>query len=88
MVRAFEGVLCVNKPIDMVCYKALCDVGQFYLLFNSLRLLLYMQFQNQIESSLYSPYYDEACNELRGPSQLLSAWATQLGRNVATVASR
>ena len=36
MVRAFQGVLCVNKPIYMVCYKALCDVGQFYLLFNSL----------------------------------------------------
>ena len=44
MVRTFEGVLCVNKPIDMVYYKALCDLGQFYLLFNSLRLLVYMQF--------------------------------------------
>ena len=46
MVRAFEGVSCVNKPIDMVCYKALCDVGQFYLLFSSLRLLVYMQSAN------------------------------------------
>ena len=44
--------------------------------------------QNQIKSSLYSPYYAEACNELRGPSPRLSAWATQLRRNVATVASR
>ena len=44
--------------------------------------------QNQIKSSLYSSYYAEACNELRGPSPRLSAWATQLRRNVATVASR
>ena len=43
---------------------------------------------NQIKSSLYSPYYAEACNELRSPSPRLSAWATQLRRNVATVASR
>ena len=40
------------------------------------------------KSSLYSPYYAEACDELRGPSPRLSAWATQLRRNVATVASR
>ena len=39
-------------------------------------------------SSLYSPYYAEACSELRGPSPRLSTWATQLRRNVATVASR
>ena len=44
--------------------------------------------QNQIKSSLYSSYYAEACNKLRGPSPRLSAWATQLRRNVATVASR
>ena len=44
MVRAFQSVLCVNKPIYVVCYKELCDVGQFYLLLNSLRLLVYMQF--------------------------------------------
>ena len=44
--------------------------------------------KNQIKSSLYSPYYAEACNELRGPSPRLSAWATQLRRNVATVAGR
>ena len=43
---------------------------------------------HQIKSSLYSPYYAEACNELRGPSPRLSAWATQLRRNAATVASR
>ena len=42
----------------------------------------------KIKSSLYSPYYAEACNELRGPSPRLSAWATQLRRNAATVASR
>ena len=44
--------------------------------------------QIKIKSSLYSPYYAEACNELRGPSPRLSAWATQLRRSVATVASR
>ena len=44
--------------------------------------------RTQIKSSLYSPHYAEACNELRGPSPRLSAWATQLRRNVATVASR
>ena len=42
----------------------------------------------KIKSSLYSPYYAEACNELRRPSPRLSAWATQLRRNVATVANR
>ena len=44
MVRTFQGVLCGDTPIYMVCYKALCDISQFYLLFNSLRLLVYMQF--------------------------------------------
>ena len=44
--------------------------------------------KSKIKSSLYSPHYAEACNELRGPSPRLSAWATQLRRNVATVASR
>ena len=44
--------------------------------------------KSKIKSSLYSPYYAEACNELRGPFPRLSAWATQLRRNVATVASR
>ena len=42
----------------------------------------------EIKSSLYSLYYAKACNELRGPSPRLSAWATQLRRIVATVASR
>ena len=46
------------------------------------------EYQIKIKSSLYSPHYAEACNELRGPSPRLSAWATQLRRNVATVASR
>ena len=49
--------------------------------------LLRPQIKSKIKS-LYSPYYAEACNELRGPSPRLSAWATQLRRNVATVASR
>ena len=50
--------------------------------------MIYNKNQNQIKSSLYSSYYAEACNELRVPSPRLSAWATQLRRNVATVASR
>ena len=45
-------------------------------------------FKSKIKSSLYSSYYAEACNEWRGPSPQLSTWATQLRRNVATVASR
>ena len=44
--------------------------------------------QIKIISSFYSRYYAEACNELRGPSPRLSAWATELRRNVAAVASR
>ena len=44
--------------------------------------------KSKIKSSLYSPYYTAACNELRGPSPRLTTWATQLRRNVATVASR
>ena len=40
------------------------------------------------KSSLYSPYYAKVCNELRDPSPRLSAWATQLRKSVATVASR
>ena len=50
--------------------------------------IFFFKNQNQIKSSLYSPYYAEACNELRGPFPRLSAWATQLRRNAATVASR
>ena len=42
----------------------------------------------QIKSSLYSPYYAEAYNEWRGPSLRHCAWAAQLRRNVATMASR
>ena len=52
------------------------------------RACLYKFFYSQIKSSLYSPYYAEACNEWRGPSPRLSAWKTQLRRNVATMASR
>ena len=36
-----------------------------------------------IKFSLYSRYCAEACNEWRGPSPRLSAWSTQLRRNVA-----
>ena len=51
-------------------------------------ILLVGSEQIKITSSLYSPYDAEACNEWRGPFLRLSAWATQLRRNVATVASR
>ena len=44
--------------------------------------------KSKIKFSLHSPYYAEACNEWRDPSPQLSAWATQLRRNVAAVASR
>ena len=52
------------------------------------RLFAYNSQKNQIEFSLYSSYYVEACNEWRGPSPRLSVWATQLRRNIAAVASR
>ena len=42
----------------------------------------------EIKSSLYSRYYVEVCNQRRDPSPRLSAWTTQLRRNVAAVASR
>ena len=42
----------------------------------------------EIKPSLHSRYYTEACNEWRDPSPQLSAWTTQLRRNVAAVASR
>ena len=42
----------------------------------------------KIKFFLYSRYCAEACNEWRGPSPRLSAWATHLRRNVAAVASR
>ena len=56
-------------------------------LYMVLRVLLLYPY-TKIKSSLYSRYYAEACNERRGPSPLLSAWATQLRRNFTTVASR
>ena len=42
----------------------------------------------QLKSSLHSRYYAEEYNKWRGSSPRRSAWATQLRRNVATVASR
>ena len=44
--------------------------------------------KNQIKSSLYSRYYAEARNEWRSPSPRLSAWAKQLQKRVAAIASR
>ena len=42
--------------------------------------------KNKIKPSLHSRYDTEACNEWRGPSPRLSAWATQL-RNLAAMGS-
>ena len=44
----------------------------------------------KIKTSLYSPYYAQACNEWRSPPTRRSAWATQAPnkRRIATVASR
>ena len=44
--------------------------------------------KNQIFIILAVLQYSEACNEWRGPFRRLSAWATQLRRNVAAVAGR
>ena len=43
--------------------------------------------KKKIKSSLYSRYYAKAYNKWRGPSLRLSTWATQLRRNITTVAS-
>ena len=43
---------------------------------------------NQIQPSLHSQYYVIAPNEWQGPSPRLNTWATQLRRNIASVASR
>ena len=52
-------------------------------------LALCLQYwKSKIKSSMYSQHYVEECNEWRGPSPRLSARATQLQRNVATVAIR
>ena len=39
-------------------------------------------------SSLYSRYYADACNEWRNPSMGLSTWATHLRGNNAAIVSR
>ena len=72
----------VEKPVKLffLAYKIHLNTNQ--------NINTNMCVQIKIKSSLYSPYYAEACNELRGPSPRLSAWATQLRRNVTTVASR
>ena len=43
---------------------------------------------SQIKSSLYPRHHAEVRNEGRGPSPRLGAWATQLRKNTAVVASR
>ena len=71
-----------------------CTACDAFLVFNTIILLIFVfkfhiaGYVKKIKSSLYSRYYDEACNEWRGSSPLLSAWTIQLRRNVATMASR
>ena len=52
-----------------------------------LKFVPWSEYKNQIKYSLYSSYYAEACNELQDPSSRLSAWTTQLLRNVSMVVS-
>ena len=42
---------------------------------------------SKMKSLLYVRYYAEVCNEWRSPSMRLCAWATQLRRNFAVVAT-
>ena len=44
--------------------------------------------QSEIKSSFNLQYYDEACDKRQDPSLQLNAWATQLRKNIAAVASR
>ena len=52
------------------------------------KVFSYLRLKNPVKFLLYSRYYAEACNEWRGPSPRLSAWATQLRRNIAAVATQ
>ena len=74
-------------------YLAVTDLKDFvrYIFFYMyvwLHSMIYFLVELQIKSSLYSRYYAKACNEWRGPYPQLSAWTTQLRRNVAAVANR
>ena len=68
--------------INFVFYDCFSFRNAIYKIFE------YFKSSKKIKSSLYYRYFAEACNEWRGPFPLLSAWATQLRRNNATVASR
>ena len=72
----------------MVRSKRMRPVYWLLLMLSKQSETTWIRVSNQIKSLLHSPYYTEACNEWRGPSPRLSAWATQLRRNVAAVASR
>ena len=73
----FSGILVTTPPL---VFRPSATVQAIFVKFGKSSEL-------QIKSSLYLLYYTEACNELRGPSPRLSAWATQLRRIVAMVAS-
>ena len=76
----FYMFITTNYCLFNECQNWFCPFNNFGRMLRKLQI--------KIKSSLYSPYYAEACNEWRGPSPRLSAWATQLRRNVATVANR
>ena len=71
--------LSANEIKTIFCRLLFYGINCFHLLMITVK---------KIKSSLYSRYYAEACNEWRDPSPQLSAWATQLQRNVAAVAKR
>ena len=77
----FEGTVIIETSSK---YLLSCALG----VASAVSCLPFAGNQIKFKSSLYSPYCAEACDELRGPSPRLRAWATQLQRNVATVASR
>ena len=65
-----------------------CDLWEYLWLVIFMICQKYSAVITKIKSSLCSWYYVEACSEWRGPSPRLSAWVTQLRRNIAAVASR
>ena len=68
--------------------KSVVSVAFMHIIVSFMKAGLKSAHMLQIKFSLYSRYYAEACNEWRGLSPPRSAWATQLRRNVAAVASR
>ena len=79
---ALEMALDLPKSSDKYCFLPEFDASR-----NSPSRII-QRSDPKINYSLYSRHYGKACNEWREPSSRLSAWGTQLRRNVAAVASR